>query len=330
MTITHAAVKSSGDKGTHAEWNADHVIGDDDKPKNFTTLIVAASDSLDTTRADYVCDGIDDQVQINAAMNALPANGGRVSLLEGTYQITAPIVFPDDNVTLQGLGSNTVIQTIANIDMITANVKNQLLVHDIRLVGAPAQAANRGIDFVNTGYSEIVRVYVEDTGSDAIYLGANSEFCIIMENKVNHPRGHGIRVVGAYQTVVSNNTVELAEEDGIEINGVGNSVTTGNIVRECVKHGIRITGEVNFIVANNMIYENDSGETATYDGISVSSSDAGMISGNRCSRNDRYEINISNPACDKCGVVANNCYSTDHVGAINDAGTGTVVASNVV
>ena len=39
------------------------------------TVVVAAADSLHPEQADYVCDGVDDQVEIQAAIDALP-NGG--------------------------------------------------------------------------------------------------------------------------------------------------------------------------------------------------------------------------------------------------------------
>ena len=37
------------------------------------TLVVAANDSLHKNMADYVCDGVADQVEIQAALDALPA-----------------------------------------------------------------------------------------------------------------------------------------------------------------------------------------------------------------------------------------------------------------
>lgn len=80
-------------------------------PPRVATLLVAASDALDRTRAqaDYICDGAADQVQINAALNALPANGGRVMLSEGIFTIDDPITIPANNITLEGQGRSTFI-----------------------------------------------------------------------------------------------------------------------------------------------------------------------------------------------------------------------------
>ena len=59
--------------------------GDVIKSPSSATFVIAASDSLHPEHADYVCDGTDDQVQIQAAIDALPSTGGNVLLMEGTY-----------------------------------------------------------------------------------------------------------------------------------------------------------------------------------------------------------------------------------------------------
>jgi len=51
------------------------------------TIVVSASNSKDKSKAEYVCDGVDDQEEINSAISALPAEGGSVLLLDGTYDI---------------------------------------------------------------------------------------------------------------------------------------------------------------------------------------------------------------------------------------------------
>ncbi len=61
------------------------------------TYLVAASDApLGTKRrADYHCTGTADDVEINAALDALTSDGGRVELSVGTFNIAAPITLPD-------------------------------------------------------------------------------------------------------------------------------------------------------------------------------------------------------------------------------------------
>ncbi len=71
------------------------------------TLVVAASDATIASKngADYVCDGVSDEVEINAALAALPANGGKLVLTEGTFNITSSILVQNDNAQIEGAGA---------------------------------------------------------------------------------------------------------------------------------------------------------------------------------------------------------------------------------
>ena len=65
------------------------------------TFIVAASDSLHKERADYVCDGTADEVEIQAAIDTL-INGGEIVLLEGIYNVD--VLNITKSVTIRGMG----------------------------------------------------------------------------------------------------------------------------------------------------------------------------------------------------------------------------------
>ncbi|MEO6692952.1 MAG: cellulase family glycosylhydrolase, partial [Saprospiraceae bacterium] len=86
------------------------------------TLTVAASNAStkDIAKADYVCDGTADQVEIQAAIDALPANGGVVELSGGTYSTSGEIYWAKNSVTLKGQGMNatTIQATAANFNAI--------------------------------------------------------------------------------------------------------------------------------------------------------------------------------------------------------------------
>ncbi len=91
------------------------------------TLVVAASNASAAEKrgADYVCDGTADEVEIQAAIDALPATGGRVSLSSGTFSTTAAI-YTRINLTLSGQGKSTIILAAsgASRDMISLHNKN--------------------------------------------------------------------------------------------------------------------------------------------------------------------------------------------------------------
>jgi hypothetical protein len=80
----------------------------------YATKVVAAVDSIatDAANADYVCDGVADHVEIQAAIDELDTagTGGTVLLLEGHFYcasgVTATVLIPS-SVMVRGLGLGT-------------------------------------------------------------------------------------------------------------------------------------------------------------------------------------------------------------------------------
>lgn len=76
---------------------------------------------------DYLCDGVNDEVQINAAITALPSEGGIVQLLAGTYQIQGAILINKNKVTLVGEGTNTILNRNFVGETITLSARNCMI-----------------------------------------------------------------------------------------------------------------------------------------------------------------------------------------------------------
>lgn len=78
------------------------------------TFYVAASDAQagEKAGANYLCDGTADDVEINAAITALPSTGGRIELSSGTFTINAAINTNKAGITLVGQGKNTIIKVV--------------------------------------------------------------------------------------------------------------------------------------------------------------------------------------------------------------------------
>ena len=53
---------------------------------------------------DYLCNGIDDHLQIQDALDSLPPLGGTVELSDGTFNLAAPLILPNKSVRLVGQG----------------------------------------------------------------------------------------------------------------------------------------------------------------------------------------------------------------------------------
>ena len=74
--------------------------------------LLAGTSTAGWTEADcdYLCDGTADDVEINAAIQASPATGGEIVILDGTYDITTTITVSKNNVMLTGNGMSTKIK----------------------------------------------------------------------------------------------------------------------------------------------------------------------------------------------------------------------------
>lgn len=91
------------------------------------TVVVAASNSFQNRSGNYVCPGANDHLIIQEALDALPATGGCIFLLDGTYTLGAQVARAIDNVKFIGCGAGTIINWNGVNPVITAGVQNNWL-----------------------------------------------------------------------------------------------------------------------------------------------------------------------------------------------------------
>ena len=144
VAATPAAVKSAIDRAAAKQ--------------RTTTLTVGISGrSYGAISVDYWCTSGNTASQINAAILACNnTGGGRVMLLEGTYNIEGNITMRD-NVTLagQGMGSRIVIDTSRRIDLnglSWANINNLYLSGASRMVAVYSDTINQ----LGGGYTRLL------------------------------------------------------------------------------------------------------------------------------------------------------------------------------
>lgn len=119
---------------------------------SYYRLIAASDSSSDVkSKADYVCDGSQDQVEIQTAINAAQLEGGGViQLSEGSFNLSSPIIINgttnEDNpltVTLKGCGEfATYLRPATDINAISISNWAQLHLADFGIV---IQGAGNGI-----------------------------------------------------------------------------------------------------------------------------------------------------------------------------------------
>lgn len=270
------------------------------------TIVVAASDSLKNRSANYVCDGVNDEVEIQAAIDALPAGGGRVQLLDGTFYCPASIVL-DDGVELIGCGYSTVIFVPNNTDtdypVIAATSKNNIAIRDLRLDGNRANQTgdwpdNSGIKFDTVTYSQVTNCWIVDFDGRGIHLDGSNNISIL---------GNIIRNTG---------------RPGVHCDAtVNDSVFGGNQVFGC-QCGICLTTSDRCSVVNNLCADND------YRGIRFATCDFITVAGNVCSGNDRQGIELFNTSR-WCVVDGNVCRENGQHGINIDGSDDCVISNNL-
>ena len=181
---------------------------------------------------DYLCDGTADQVEIIAALNALPATGGEVVILDGTYNITASINIPKNNVSIRGNGNATILKRMFN-----SSIQEGVITLTNR---SGCKIANLQIDGNKVSYTS--------TNNNGIYLSSSSNNTITGNTCNNNDSG-------IYLSSSSNNTIT----GNTCIRGTGQA---GDYIS--TQHTIRLVGTSNNynLISNN----NCMGKAVTVDG----------------------------------------------------------------
>lgn len=304
-------------------------------PPRVATLLVAASDALDRTRAqaDYLCDGVDDDVQINAALTALPAADGRVMLSEGTFNCIADIFVPD-RTTLEGQGFNTIL-SFAGIGVVNAvillgdeiHVKNLRILLD-SLVGT-AGARPNGIYGFNRNFCWLENLYITadvtdaDDGSDIRQCGIlliTGAFHKIINCKIDGARRHGIHLHGdGHEGGISGCLVEgcTCHQNGhwgiLLYDGAQDCTIVGNY---CDLNAFNVIGAVG---GGGICVATLAGDPALQN--------HHTITGNNCSFNTHGSPGILLYNIIGCTVTGNTCYSNAGHGINLEEGVSDVIIS---
>lgn len=270
------------------------------------TVATSTSSTLAKAQADYLCDGTADDVEIQAALTALPAAGGTVLLFEGTYNITAAVVMPTLS-KLIGQGNGTILYLVSGSDC------------SVIEAGASAhyvEIAYLAID--GNGTNQTANNYLIYLATAGTVQYASVHHCFVHDSRQNQ----GINFNAGSHNVCSNNIVKNA---GIRM-GNGTFVCSDNYIYNLppvvgVDAALIITGGVYSTVNGNVVWA--ASKTGNV-GILVSAGHGVSVTGNTVITTGTHGIEINN--ADRCVVTGNvveGAGSTNSHGGINVNSTST-------
>ena len=211
------------------------------------TLVVAQSGTPEAATADFVCDGSNDETEINAAINLLGSEGGgTVSIAAGHYSISTNIAaIRIDNIHLQGAGTGQTVITTAP-DFYYTNFQaaigfsgvDTFSCRGITVDASGASDTLNGIqcDLSQNGVIEDCESFIRSGWSYAIW-SLHSDNIEILNNHVRGANTYaetsflqeGIELFNSNNVVVEGNTIENIGNAGIFIFSPTDTVETSNI-----------------------------------------------------------------------------------------------------
>ena len=286
---------------------------------------------------DYLCDGVDDQVEINAAIQALPNTGGEIKVLDGTYNITASINIDKERVTFGGCGQSTIFKRMwkgsSESDAVITFSKSYCTFKDFTIEGNKSvYAGGSGVYLTQLTNTNILveNVFSNNNEGYGIYLGMHSTNNFTLTNNTcSHNNCSGIFMRGAENCIITGNTCygnnndsNIKDGNGIYLGLIDHCTVTGNICYNNRYYGIYTTSANYSTVTGNTCYDNNIG------GINIGYAISSTVTGNTCYNNVNQGIYMID--ADYSTVTGNTCYDNDKYGLYTPSAKCCTIIGNTI
>ena len=201
---------------------------------------------------------------IQAAIDALPAEGGAVRLPPGTFEITEPLKVTTPDVLIEGAGSATHIKNVntegksALVLQHPSRAENRkaelwrIRLANFRITGN--EKSGHGIEARRINEIFIDGVTVSYHGGDGIHLHYCYEDPRICDSLITYNKRTGLNLIGCHDIVVASNQFE-ENQDALRCTDGFNLCMTGNNLDDHLGDGIVIENTYGSVVSGNMIEE---------------------------------------------------------------------------
>jgi len=200
---------------------------------------------------------------LQAALDALPEQGGMVRLPPGTFEIDEPLVLRRGDASLIGAGTATHIENV-NTDGKAALILEhpdgaeskdklwRIRLADFRITGN--EQSGHGIEARRINEVFIQGVTVSYHGGDGIRLDHCYEDPRVSDSLITYNKGTGLNLLGCHDIVVAANQFE-ENQDALHCIDGFNLCMTGNCLDDHLGAGVVIENTYGSVVSGNMIEE---------------------------------------------------------------------------
>ena len=282
---------------------------------------------------DYLCDGTADQTEINAAITALPATGGEIVILDGTYNITAKIDVTKDNVSIRGNGNATVLKRMFDSSVkegvITLTSRSGCKIANLQIEGnktSYTNSNNYGI-YLDSSNNNTVTGNTCNNNNSGIYLASSSRDNAVTGNTCNN-NNSGIYLYSySSDNAVTGNTCNNNNNGIYLASSSRDNAVTGNACNNN-SSGIYLRSLSN----NNTVTGNTCNNNTC--GIDLNTSSNNTVTGNTCIRGtglatdytaSQHTIQLKGTTNNYNLIAINNCMGK---AVTNEGGTGNTLVNN--
>lgn len=202
---------------------------------------------------------------LQAAIDALPKEGGIIRVPAGTFEISKPLVIHQEDVLFQGSGTATHIKNINTKGKPALIVQHpdgneveskdrlwRIMLNNFRITGN--EKSGHGIQVLQIQEIFIQGVTVSNHGGDGIQLDHCYEDPRVSDSLITYNKGAGLNLLGCHDIVVSSNQFE-ENQDALHCIDGYNLCMTGNCLDDHLGHGVVIENTYGSVVSGNMIEE---------------------------------------------------------------------------
>jgi len=184
--------------------------------------------------ADYTCDGTDDNIQIQQAMDALPATGGKIVILAGNYSFSAIVSRAIDNITIQGTGMATYFARDGGSPLFSAGVQSNWVFRDFSTdAGGIIYLTSTNYILENINIGTTYYAYRTDASADewCIPTGRTATFTVAASDSSNSSKAQADYVCdGTADNVEIQAAIDALPAGGGEIAVLGANLAFSNKV----------------------------------------------------------------------------------------------------